>query len=195
MRAYSACYETALALAAQAHCTQMRKGGDVPYIVHPVHVSTILIRYGCSEDEIVAGLLHDVVEDQDVSLQRIETEFGPSVAEIVAALTEQKNAAGVKRPWEDRKQELLDQVRQASIPAVTVKAADTLHSAHSLTSDLGREGAAVWRNFSRGPEPTLWYYREVGAIVRQRLGHHPLADELDEAIQHLEQAIAVTGTK
>ena len=193
MRAYSARYEAALILAAKAHRTQVRKGGDVPYIVHPVHVSTILLRHGCSEDEIVAGLLHDVVEDQDVPLQEIEADFGPPVAQIVAALTERKKAAGAKRPWEDRKRESLDQLRQAIIQAVTVKAADALHSVHSLAHDLERDGAVIWRNFSRGPEPTLWYYRSVGAIVRERLGHHPLADELEEAIQRLEQVIAATG--
>jgi len=193
MTAYSARYEAALILAAKAHRTQVRKGGDVPYIVHPVHVSTILLRHGCSEDEIVAGLLHDVVEDQDVPLQEIEAEFGPSVAEIVAALTERKKAAGAKRPWEERKRESLDQLHQASIQAVTVKAADALHSARSLAHDLERDGAVIWRNFSRGPGPTLWYYRSLGAIVRERLRHHPLAGELAEAIQHLEQVMTTTG--
>ena len=100
MQAYSERYEAALTLAARAHRTQLRKVGDVPYIVHPVHVSAILLRHGFSEDVVIAGLLHDVIEDQDVSLERIEADFGPAIAEIVAALTERKKEAGVDRPWD-----------------------------------------------------------------------------------------------
>ena len=153
----------------------------------------ILLRHGFAEDVVIAGLLHDIVEDQDVTLAEIETDFGPSVAEMVAALTEQKQAAGVDRPWVARKRELLNQLRQASLGAVAVKAADTLHSTRSLTSDLHREGASIWSNFSRGPGPSLWYCQSVAAIVRARLGAHPVADELDAAVQGLERAITETS--
>ena len=193
MKAFSQRYEAALTLAAQAHRHQDRKAGDVPYIVHPVHVSTILLRHGFAEEVVVAGLLHDVVEDQDISLARIEAVFGPSVAELVAAVTERKLEAGVERPWEDRKREVLAQVRAASPDAVAVKAADALHSARSLARDLGLYGPSLWSHFSRGPGPSLWYYQSVGALVRERLGQHPLADELAEAIQDLERVIAEMG--
>jgi (p)ppGpp synthase/HD superfamily hydrolase len=103
MTAYSDRYQAALILAAHAHRTQERKGSDVPYIVHPVQVSVILLRHGFAEDVAIAGLLHDVVEDQDVPLARIEADFGPEVAEMVAALTERKREGDVQRPWEARK--------------------------------------------------------------------------------------------
>jgi (p)ppGpp synthase/HD superfamily hydrolase len=193
MEAYSQRYGAALILAARAHRTQARKVGDVPYIVHPVHVSIILLRHGFSEDAAIAGLLHDVVEDQDIPLDHIEADFGPAVAEMVAALTEQKQDSGVERPWEDRKQGLLDQIRRARLDAVAVKAADTLHSTRSLAHALRNEGPSIWRNFSRGPGPSLWFYQSVAAIVRERLEGHPLADELGQAVKDLERAIAETG--
>jgi (p)ppGpp synthase/HD superfamily hydrolase len=192
MTGYSERYEAALNLTAAAHRAQSRKGSDVPYIVHLVHVATILLRYGYAENLVIAGLLHDSIEDQDVPLEQIESQFGPAVAEIVAALTEQKMEGGVKRPWEQRKQDLLAQLRRASHEAVAVKAADTLHNARSLASDLREYGPSIWRSFSRGPEPTLGYYTRTAALVRARLGSHPLVDELDSAIQDLAQTIAET---
>lgn len=193
MEAYSERYDAALTLAARAHRKQVRKIGDVPYIVHPVHVSIILIHYGFSEDTAIAGLLHDVVEDQDVPLAHVEANFGPAVAEIVDALTEQKMEGDVKRPWEIRKREALDRIRRASLDAVAVKAADTLHSARSLVVDLGRETPSIWSNFARGPEQSLRHYQNVATVVRERLGTHPLAVELEAAVKELKRTIARTG--
>src|SRR5262245_24388558 len=85
---FSPRYDAALALAARAHRSQLRKGTDLPYIAHPVHVSLILIRHGFGEDLAIAGLLHDVVEDTDVPLYRIAAEFGDEVAGLVAAVSE-----------------------------------------------------------------------------------------------------------
>jgi (p)ppGpp synthase/HD superfamily hydrolase len=187
---FSERYESALALAALAHQGQVRKAGGDPFIVHVTHVSVILLRHGFSENVAVAGLLHDVVEDQDVPLADIEARFGPAVAEMVATLTERKREGDVERPWEIRKQEALVKLRSASPEAVAVKAADVLHNAHSVALALRREGPALWDRFSRGPEETLWYYRSVAQIVRERLGEHPLAQELEGAIDHVEQTVA-----
>ncbi len=195
MQAYSNRYDQALTLAASAHRHQMRKGSDTPYIAHPVHVSIILIRHGFSEDVAIAGLLHDVVEDQDLSLAEIRAGFGPAVAEMVAALTEEKEEAGQKRPWEIRKQEALAHAQTASTKAVAVKAADTLHNTRTLTRQIEEQGAATWQNYARGPEQSLWYVRSVAAIAAQRLGEHPLAQELEQAVITLEQAIAAAEAK
>lgn len=190
MEAYSDRYEAALTLAADAHHNQVRKLGGDPYIVHLVHVSVLLIRHSFSEDVAIAGLLHDIVEDQGVPLDDIEAGFGPAVAEMVAALTEWKLEEGVERPWEARKQEALDHLQQASRGAVAVKAADTLHNVRSVTLGLHRAGPTVWRRFKRGPAETLWYYRSVSEIVHLRLGAHPLALELEAAIRRLEKELA-----
>ena len=192
MEAYSGRYEAALVLTARVHHDQVRKVGGDPYITHLVHVSIILLRHGFSEDVAIAGLLHDIVEDQDVPLADIEAEFGPAVAEMVDVLTEQKREGEVERPWEVRKREALARLRQGSLAAVAVKAADTLHNAHSMALGLRRDGPAIWRSLSRGPAETLWYYRSVAGIVRERLGAHPLVEELEAAIMRLEQ---VTGSE
>jgi (p)ppGpp synthase/HD superfamily hydrolase len=190
MTAFSEQIEAALILAARAHHTQTRKGGDSPYIVHPVHVCLILFRHGFSEEVAIAGLLHDVVEDQDVPLTRIGSEFGPEVTGIVAALTERKRDGDAERPWEERKREALVRLESAGAGAAAVKAADVVHNAHSLTRDLRHQGSAVWEHYKRGPDSTLWYYRRAAEIVRGHLGRHPLVDELEDAIWVLEQAIA-----
>jgi (p)ppGpp synthase/HD superfamily hydrolase len=192
MEAYSERYEAALALAARVHRQQTRKGSDIPYIVHLAHVSVILIRHGFAEDLAIAGLLHDAVEDQDLPLEDIEAGFGPEVAAMVAALTERKHEEGVERPWEARKREALHQLRRANLDAVAVKAADALHTVRSLLAGLAAEGPALWANFSRGADQSLWFYESVAEIVRERLPEHPLADELDRAVDGLEEAIAAS---
>jgi len=195
VQGFSARYDAALRLAATAHRAQKRKGSDAPYIVHPVQVSTILLRYGFAEDEVIAGLLHDVVEDQGVSLDSIEAEFGPAVAAMVAALSERKREGDRQRPWEERKKEALARLRQAGAGAMAVKAADVLHNAHSLMADLKGHGAAAWDHYSRGPEQTLWYYRSVLEIVETELGGHPLLDEVAAAVGDLERVIRQMGAR
>jgi (p)ppGpp synthase/HD superfamily hydrolase len=189
MQAYSPRYDAALSLAALAHRGQTRKGSDVPYVVHPVHVSVMLIRHGFGEDVTIAGLLHDVVEDQDVPLNEIEAQFGPAVAEMVDALSERKQAGGARRPWEVRKQEALEQLRRASDDAVAVKAADTTHNSRALAADLREKGPVMWDFLTKGPDQTLWYYGRVAELVARRLGDHPLAREVDAAVADLADAI------
>jgi (p)ppGpp synthase/HD superfamily hydrolase len=192
--AYTERYEAALVLAAREHRPQNRKGTDIPYITHPVHVSVILSRYGFPEPVVIAGLLHDVVEDQDYPLSRIEEEFGPDVAEIVDALSEQKRDAQDRvRPWKVRKRESLERLRGASTGAVAVKAADVLHNLRALTSDLRREGPEVWDRFNSGPASSLWYYRSIAALARERLGDHSLVAELEDALSDL--ALVVDGSR
>jgi (p)ppGpp synthase/HD superfamily hydrolase len=192
---YSEQYEEALRLATIVHRRQMRKGSGLPYVIHPIHVSVILLRHGFSMEIAIAGLLHDLVEDQGYDLAEIEARFGARVAEMVAALSERKiDAEGAKRPWEVRKREALQQVLEASREAVAVKCADTLHNAHSFVQDLHREGAGVWRHFNRGPQSQLRYYRQVLDVAEGRLGAHPLVTELASAVAQLARAIDETGT-
>src|SRR5688572_30173535 len=107
--AFSSRLDTALAFSARAHRTQVRKGTDTPYIIHPVHVSMILVAHGFDEDLAIAGLLHDTVEDCGVSLQEIAATFGEGVAALVDSVSEQKtDDGGERRPWRVRKQDQLD---------------------------------------------------------------------------------------
>jgi (p)ppGpp synthase/HD superfamily hydrolase len=189
---YSELYERALRMAAQAHRRQNRKGSDVPYITHPVHVSVILLRYGFPTEVAIAALLHDVVEDQGVGLTEIKEAFGGGVAEVVAALSELKtDAQGNERPWEVRKQEAVVCMRQASLEAVAVKAADALHNLRSIALDLREGGAKTWQRFSRGPEATLGFYQEVVQVAQERLPDHSLVSGLAEALDDLARALDI----
>jgi len=188
-RGYSERYEQALRMAAIAHHDQRRKTSDLPYITHPVHVSAILLRHGFPDDLAIAGLLHDVVEDQGVQLSEIEARFGPPVAELVAALSERKtDTEGNRRPWEVRKQETLSHLRRASPEVAAVKAADAVHNARCTAQDIRCQGLDVWRRFNRGPELQLDYYRRIVRVVRERLQNHPIVDELARAVDELAQA-------
>lgn len=186
---YAHRFEAALRFAVRAHQGQRRKGSDVAYITHPVHVSFILTRYGFPLEVAIAGLLHDVVEDQGCPLARIEEQFGAKVAGIVADLSEYKrDAAGDRRSWEVRKEEALQRLEHASLEAVAVKAADVIHNARCTAQDLRREGPAVWQRFARGAEVQIRRYRRITQVVQARLGEHPLVDALVAAVEALAQA-------
>ncbi|GIV98198.1 MAG: phosphohydrolase [Herpetosiphonaceae bacterium] len=187
MGSYSQRFEDALVLAATAHRNQLRKGSNTPYITHPVHVARILTHYGYDEDIVIAGLLHDVIEDCDLQPQEIAGRFGLYVAEIVVAISEQKRAAGGEIPWEERKANQLAALRDAPIEAVVVKAADTLHNLLATYADVEREGEIVWQRFKRGRGPSMAHHRAVVATIEERMGDHPLVHELKQALKALDQ--------
>ena len=185
MNAFSPRYDAALAMTARAHRDQLRKGTDLPYIAHPVHVSIILIRHGFGEDLAIAGLLHDVVEDTDTSLDLIAAEFGDQVARLVEAVSETKSADGAELPWEQRKAEKLAHLQAAGLEVAALKAADAIHNLRSIIADLQSAGPAVWERFKRGPGPTLGYYYAILEPVRVKLGAHPIVAELEDAVAQL----------
>jgi (p)ppGpp synthase/HD superfamily hydrolase len=187
MSGFSPRYDAALALAARAHRNQVRKGTDLPYIAHPVHVSIILMRHGFSEDLAIAGLLHDVVEDCDVSLADIAAEFGNQVARLVEAVSETKALDGAELPWEQRKAEKLAHLHAGGPDVAALKAADAIHNVRSIFADLHNAGAAVWERFKRGPEPTLGYYYAVLEGVRAKLDAHPIVADLEDAVTELKR--------
>jgi (p)ppGpp synthase/HD superfamily hydrolase len=188
MNAFSPRYDAALALAARAHRDQLRKGTDLPYVTHPVHVSIILMRHGFGEDLAIAGLLHDVVEDTDTSLALIAAEFGDDVARLVEAVSETKSADGAELPWEQRKAEKLAHLQSAGPDVAALKAADAIHNLHSIIADLHSDGLSIWERFKRGPGPTLGYYHAILDPIRVKLGAHPIVAELEDAVAELENA-------
>ena len=160
--------ERALRAVVHAHEGQFRKGEDaVPYVTHPLHVAIILARWGFEEDLIVAGLMHDAVEDSEVwTLDRVEFEFGPHVASIVEQLTEDKS-----KSWEERKRWAIDHVPRMSPEAASVKAADKLHNLQTLLHDLRvtDDREALWSRFKGGKERTLALDRELVDALCERI--------------------------
>lgn len=188
-------YENALRLVAEKHSHQMRKGGHTPYITHLVQVWGILQQHRFPTDVCVAGLLHDIAEDQNVSVEEIRISFGPRVADIVAALTECKTDANHRpRAWATRKREALCQLRQASSEAVAVKAADTLHNVRTIAFDVRHRGPEVWKWFNGKPCWMIHVYRLIAKETNSRLPGHPLARELSEAVEDLALLIPDAGS-
>ena len=193
MPAFSARFDAALSFAACAHRDQTRKGTGapdlkgVPYIIHPMHVATILLRHGFDEDLVIAGLLHDTVEDCDVELSAIAHDFGDGVAALVDAVTEKKKDNGQRRPWRVRKEEQLSQLAAGSPAVAALKAADALHNASCTVSDLEKRGADVWARFNASARDTVWYYGEILGHCSRLLGaEHPLVRELEATVARLD---------
>lgn len=185
MIAYSPRYDQALAFAAQAHHTQLRKGTSIPYIAHVVHVSVILMRHGFSEDLAVAGLLHDVIEDCGVEAATVAAQFGAEVARLVVAVSEPKGTVS----WEAAKTAKIAFLATGGPDVAALKAADAIHNVQSILADLDRIGDAIWSRFKRGAQPTLWYYNEIVAKVQQWLPTHPITAELVAVVARLDERI------
>jgi len=172
-------FDRAFSMAIELHGEQKRKGSGVPYMGHLLAVTAIVIDDGGTENEAIAALLHDGPEDRggEETLERIRVEFGDEVAEIVEALSDTFEA--VKPPWEERKQAYLDKLRNKPDTDLTrnilrVSLADKLHNARAVKLDWEREGEKVWSHFNASKEQTLWYYRTLGEIYREKLGDTPL---------------------
>lgn len=150
--------EQALRLAATGHADQVRRGSGVPYFEHVVAVAWILDRAGFEEDVVIAGLLHDLVEDTPTTLEEIKAQFGPLVAELVDYCSEVKHdEQGHKRPWIDRKSDHLKALDSAPAEARAIVLADKLHNLFAIQTDLA-EGRPVWTSFHADRGQVLWYY-------------------------------------
>jgi (p)ppGpp synthase/HD superfamily hydrolase len=194
---YSSRYNLALGLAARAHASQRRKGSDVPYIAHPVHVARILERHGYGEELVLAALLHDTLEDTALTEEEIATAMGAEIVALVRAVTERKTDERGERPWEIRKRESLDRLAKegaADLRVVALKTADALHNVNETLEHVRRAGpTAAFAVFKRGPAQSLAYYRGVLAIAGERLGRAPIVVELGEVLEALSIAAGVTG--
>ena len=184
-------FEDALAYAAHLHSQQVRKASNVPYIAHLMGVTSLVLDYGGDEDEAVAALLHDAVEDQGGQAQRAEIarRFGERVAVIVDDCSDTNVIP--KPPWRARKEAYLAHLPTVSDSARLVSAADKLHNVRSILLDFRQVGETVWERFNGGREGTLWYYRALTDTYK-RLGAMPLVAELDRAVTELE-ALAGSG--
>lgn len=180
-------FHRALVYAARVHARQFRKGTTRPYIGHLLGVTSIVLTHGGDEDEAIASLLHDAVEDQGGKprLREIRRKFGGRVARIVEGCTD--SDVEPKPPWLERKMEYLSHLRRADSSVRLVSAADKLYNARETLEDLRTHRDALWRRFKGGKQGTLWYYREVGKILRRK-GPKELAAELERVVRELTRA-------
>ena len=179
-------FDRALVFASELHRQQRRKGSEVPYVAHLLAVAAIVMEHGGDEDEAVAALLHDAIEDQGGRETRdeIRRRFGERVTTIVEACTDSWTVP--KPPWESRKRAYLERLATGSASARLVSAADRLHNARSVLGDYRSVGEQLWQRFEGRREGTLWYYRSVvDALARS--GRTPLVDELERVVSEIER--------
>jgi GTP pyrophosphokinase len=181
-------FREALVYAAELHGAQFRKGSGAPYVAHLLGVTAIVLEYGGSEDEAIAALLHDAVEDQggQPTLLEIQRHFGTRVAQIVEACTDADTIP--KPPWQARKEKYLAHLASADAGVCLVSTADKLYNLRTIVEDYRALGEAIWPRFTAGKDGTLWYYREVTRVLRQAWGG-PLVEELARTAEQLERLV------
>ncbi|HZZ73284.1 MAG TPA: HD domain-containing protein [Pirellulales bacterium] len=182
-------FNQALVFAAELHADQRRKGSATPYIAHLLAVAALVLEYGGNEDEAIAALLHDAVEDQGGAAtgEAIRGRFGEDVYQMVAGCSDTEIVP--KPPWRERKEQHLAHLASASESVRHVVAADKLHNVRALIADYRQAGETLWARFNGGRAGTLWFYRAMADVLR-RAGSNPLVAELERAVAELERLVA-----
>jgi GTP pyrophosphokinase len=177
----------AMAAAAQIHGTQRRKGTEIPYLSHLLGTCSIALEYGANEDEAIAALLHDAIEDGRPTAAARATvwSFGDEVGRIVEACTDADTQP--KPPWRPRKEAYLASLDKKDHSVLLVSASDKLHNARSIVRDRRGVGEKVWDRFKVQKSDTLWYYRSLVVAYRENSEHNPaLVAELDRTVAEME---------
>ena len=181
-------FEAALQMALAAHKNHLRKGTQIPYVSHLLAVASIVLDYGGDEDEAIAALLHDSVEDCGVDPEEIRRRFGDKAANIVVACSDSlEKDPRKKADWRLRKEAYLRDLETAPSPVLLVSAADKLHNVRSIVKDFLEVGHKVWARFKGGREGTLWYYQSLVDTFRKRGAHRMLVDELARTVVELQR--------
>ncbi len=176
-------FDEALAYASRLHRAQPRKGTRGPYVSHLLAVAAIALENGADEDQAIAALLHDAVEDQGglEQLEAIRTRFGEGVAAIVADCTDTHEEP--KPDWHPRKEAYIASLAHKPARSLAVSLADKTHNATAINADLRAHGEAVWSRFTGGKSGTLWYYRALATAFRAHapgIAAERFAREVDE---------------
>lgn len=179
-------FENAFNFAVQLHASQKRKGSGIPYISHLMAVAALVLEDGGDEDQAIAALLHDAVEDQGgkKTLQEIQRRFGDRVALIVEGCSDSFYTP--KPPWRKRKETYINHLRLAPKDVRRVSLADKLHNVQSILRDLRQEGETVWQRFNGGKDGTLWYYNSLVDIF-QEIDDSPMVDELSRIVMEIQE--------
>ena len=167
--------QQAINFVAEKHLGQKRKGTPYPYVVHPFSVAVILSGYTDDENIIVAGLLHDILEDvPEYKYHHMAHDFGIKVARIVMELSEDgdpETEIEKRESWLKRKNDYLYNLEHNSQEALFICAADKIHNLRSMIDDYQKIGDDLWERFNAPKEHKLWYYKQVLHILERRLAN------------------------
>ena len=162
-------FAEAVRWASHLHADQARKGTRIAYVSHLLAVASLVLEDGGTEEEAIAGVLHDAIEDCHVSEAEIRARFGGPAAEIVVACSDVASGR-VEADWLVRKEAYLRHLEQDDLPpgALRVSAADKLHNARSILTDLREHGPSVWDRFHAPAADQRRYYEELARILGAR---------------------------
>lgn len=184
---YSDRFIEALEAAGRMHGAQKRKGTSVPYISHLLGTCAIALEYGANEDQAIAALLHDAIEDIEPTemARAVVASFGAEVLRIVEACTDADTHP--KPPWRERKEAYIARLASEDRAVLLVSASDKLHNARAIVGDLHRHGPDLWARFNPDSDQP-WYYRSLVTAFRSSPEHDAaLVDELDRTVTELER--------
>lgn len=177
---YSERLDRAVALVTEAFRTHYRKGSGVPYLTHLFQVMVTVGEYGGDEDQMIAALLHDYLEDvKGATGEELEERFGPRVRRLVEQLSD--TTEHPKPPWRERKVTYLDELRYEPAELKLISASDKLHNARSILRDLHLIGEELWERFTGKKDGSLWYYEAVVDALGEGWSH-PILEELRETV-------------
>ena len=182
-------FSQAVTYAHELHEGQVRKGTNIPYISHLMAVASLVMEGGGSEDEIIAALLHDAVEDcgGEPVLDEIKKRFGQNVTSIVDGCTE--TYEDPKPPWKARKDAYISHIKEGNPSVKLVSCADKLHNVRCILSDYRQEGETLWNRFSASKEETLWFYQSMAGVLCASGRDLKIYADLDNAVKELEKII------
>lgn len=187
-------FARALSLAVEWHGTQTRKGVFIPYMSHLMTVSSIVMEHGGNEDEAIAALFHDAIEDAPNAMEAakrevlMREEFGDTVVEIVLGCTDcTPNDDGQKAPWKERKTAYLSAMRNKPANTLLVAGSDKLHNLSCTVRDVRRDGTDTLSRFSTGADEQAWYYSVIGRILAER--DVPMAKEYNVLLTEFKEAL------
>jgi (p)ppGpp synthase/HD superfamily hydrolase len=192
--ALTARFDDALQFAFERHRFHFRKGSRVPYFSHLMSVCALVLEHGGSEDQAIAALLHDAVEDAAPGqgpevLEAIDQQFGEPVRELVKACSDSLNdTEDGKEPWPVRKRRYVDALRdpgKKSDAALLVTGADKIHNALSIARDVRTYESKFWSTFNACEHRLLWYYTAVESAIAERLKGHTIVEALRRAVNEL----------
>ena len=184
---YSERFIEATRVAARMHADQLRNGTNTPYVSHLFGTCAIALEYGANEDQAIAALLHDAIEDVEPldQVRSVVRQFGDEVLRIVEACTD--SDVRPRPAWRPRREAYVARLASEDRAILLVSASDKLHNARAIVSDLHRHGSALWERFNKDSDQ-LWYYRALVFAFRSNPAHEPsLIDELDRTVTQMEQ--------
>lgn len=167
--------EKAVEVSFKQHCFQTRKADGKPYFIHPVIVALKLARYGFPENVLAAALLHDIPEDTDYPEEKLRSEFGKEIYEMVMALTQDETL-----PWKEKKKKYINSVRNSSDNVKAISTADKIHNIESLIMAFRKQGKDIWKKFNGSKDEKIWFEEELLKVLKT--GNNPLADEFESLI-------------